>query len=493
MPLASSSKLLGYKKELAITLNTKVYGRKRMMSTSRARMDARSWSVLFVLAGAVFLEGIDVAMLNVALPAIRADLGLSTGMLSGVVSAYVLGYGGFMLLGGRVADVLGRRRMFLFWLTVFLVFSGFGGFATEGWMLLVARFVTGVAAAFMAPAGLALVTGNFPEGPLRTKALGVYAGTAAGGFSLGLVVGGLLASIGWRWVFFAPVLLSALILVAAVPLIKETAPSRAATGGFDLAGAFTITGSMLLLVYGVIRLEHPGDGVAGTILTFAAGMAMLAAFVLIERRSADTLVRANLGALLFVGSFAGFQFVATLYLQEVRGWSSLQTGLAMLVIGLDTILAPTLTPRLVNRFGNARVLFGGIVVAAVAYALFLPVGMDWTYTAMLPTMLLLGVAFSLAYGPLTMAATDGIAEHEQGLASGLLYTSIQFGTALGLSAVTAVAALGDATTAEARLGALQTALFVPLAAAVLGVLITAIGIRSRPRPRSSEPEPALAG
>ncbi|WP_327103829.1 MFS transporter [Nonomuraea glycinis] len=475
-----------------------------MMSTSRARMDARSWSVLFVLAGAVFLEGIDVAMLNVALPAIRADLGLSTGMLSGVVSAYVLGYGGFMLLGGRVADVLGRRRMFLFWLTVFLVFSGLGGFATEGWMLLVARFVTGVAAAFMAPAGLALVTGNFPEGPLRTKALGVYAGTAAGGFSLGLVVGGLLASIGWRWVFFAPVLLSALILVAAVPLIKETAPSRPATGGFDLAGAFTITGSMLLLVYGVIRLEHPGDGVAGTILTFAAGLALLAAFVVIERRSADPLVRlgilrsgplvrANLGALLFVGSFAGFQFVATLYLQEVRGWSSLQTGLAMLVIGLDTILAPTLTPRLVNRFGNARVLFGGIVVAVVAYALFLPIGMDWTYTAMLPTMLLLGVAFSLAYGPLTMAATDGIAEHEQGLASGLLYTSIQFGTALGLSAVTAVAALGDATTAEARLGALQTALFVPLAAAVLGVLITAIGIRSRPRPRSSEPEPALAG
>ena len=126
-------------------------------------MDARA-GVLFVLCGAIFLEGIDVAMLNVALPAIRADLGLSTGMLSGVVSAYVLGYGGFMLLGGRAADLLGRRRMFLLWLTVFLVFSGLGGFATEGWMLLVARFVTGVAAAFMTPAGLALITGNFPEG-----------------------------------------------------------------------------------------------------------------------------------------------------------------------------------------------------------------------------------------------------------------------------------------------------------------------------------------
>ncbi len=464
-------------------------------------MDARAWGVLLVLAGAVFLEGIDVAMLNVALPAIRADLGLSTGVLSGVVSAYVLGYGGFMLLGGRAADLLGRRRMFLFWLIVFLLFSGLGGFATEGWMLLVARFVTGVAAAFMAPAGLSLITGNFPEGPRRTKALGVYAGTAAGGFSLGLVVGGLLTSIGWRWVFFAPVSMAAVILVAALVLLKESEVPERPAGGFDLAGAFSITGAMLLLVYGVVRLEHPGNGVAGTIGVFAAGLTLLAVFVLIERRTAHPLVRlgilrshplvrANLGAMLFLASFAGFQFVATLYLQEVRGWSSLQTGLAMLVIGIDTILAPTLTPRLVNRFGNVRVLFGGLVVAALGYALFLPIGLDWTYAAMLPTMLLLGVAFSLAYGPLTMAATEGIAESEHGLASGLLYTSIQFGTALGLSAVTAVsvAALGDAGTPEAMLDSLRLALVVPVAAAVAGAVITVFGIRRRaPGPAAPVP------
>ncbi|MEU7745742.1 MFS transporter [Nonomuraea sp. NPDC049158] len=462
------------------------------MPASNNRMNARAWGVLFVLAGAVFLEGIDVAMLNVALPSIRTDLGLSTGMLSGVVSAYVLGYGGFMLLGGRAADLLGRRRMFLLWLTVFLVFSGLGGFATEGWMLLVARFVTGVAAAFMAPAGLSLITGNFPEGPQRIKALGVYAGTAAGGFSLGLVVGGLLTSIGWRWVFFAPVLMAAVILVAAVILLKESAVRERPSGGFDLAGAFSITGAMLLLVYGVVRLEHPGNGLVGTLGVFGAGLALLAIFVLIERRTANplvrlgilrsrALVRANVGALLFLASFAGFQFAATLYLQEVRGWSSLQTGLAMLVIGMDTILAPTLTPRLVNRFGNARVLFGGLVLAALGYALFLPIGMDWTYAAMLPTMLLLGLAFSLAYGPLTMAATDGIEEHEHGLASGLLYTSFQFGTALGLSAVTAmsVAALGDATTPEAMLDSLRFALVVPVAAAVAGALVTAFGISRR--------------
>ncbi|MER6576726.1 MFS transporter [Nonomuraea sp. NPDC001023] len=451
-------------------------------------MGARAWSALFVLAGAVFLEGIDVAMLNVALPSIRADLGLSTGTLSGVVSAYVLGYGGFMLLGGRAADLLGHRRMFLTWLTVFLLFSGLGGLATEGWMLLVARFVTGVAAAFMAPAGLALVTGTFPEGPQRTKALGVYAGTAAGGFSLGLVAGGLLASIGWRWVFFAPVVLSAVILLAAVPLVKDS--GERARGSFDLAGALTITGSMLLLVYGVVRLEAPADGSGATVATFAAGLLLLALFVLIERRSANplvrldilrsgSLVRANLGALLFLASFAGFQFLATLYLQEVRGWSTLQTGLAMLVIGIDTVLAPTLTPRLVNRFGNARVLFAGIVLSALAYALFLPVGPDWTYAAMLPTMLLLGLAFSLTYGPLTMAATEGVAEDRQGLAGGMLYTAMQFGTALGLSAVTAVnvAALGGG--AAPTLDSLRIALAVPVAAAVAAVLVTAFGLRAR--------------
>ncbi|RCG20190.1 MFS transporter [Sphaerisporangium album] len=465
-------------------------------------MGARAWGVLYVLCGAIFLEGIDVAMLNVALPSIRADLGLSTGMLSGVVSAYVLGYGGFMLLGGRAADLLGRRRMFLLWLTVFLVFSGLGGLATEGWMLLVARFVTGVAAAFMAPAGLSLVTAHFPEGPRRTKALGVYAGTAAGGFSLGLVAGGLLASLGWRWVFFAPVILSALILAAAVPLIgREDAPPRPA-GGFDLAGALVVTGAMLLLVYGVVRLEHPGNDWAGTAGAFAGGLAALGAFAAIERRSAaplvrlgilrsGSLVRTNAGALLFIGSFAGFQFLVTLYLQELRGWSALQTGLAMLVVGVDTVLAPTLTPRLVARFGNLRVLFGGLVLAAVAYALFLPVGPDWAYAAMLPTMALLGLAFSLAYGPLTMAATDGVAEHEQGLAGGLLYTAMQFGTALGLSAVTAVnvGALAGGSPQDA-LGALRAALVVPVTAAVVAAVVTAFGLRTRGSVPAPEPAPA---
>ncbi|MFV2171495.1 MFS transporter [Actinomadura sp. LOL_016] len=464
------------------------------MSTSAARMDGRAWAMLLVLCGAIFLEGIDVAMLNVALPSIRDDLGLSTGMLSGVVSAYVLGYGGFMLLGGRAADLLGRRRVFLTWLAVFLVFSGLGGFATEGWMLLLSRFVTGVASAFMAPAGLALVTAAFPAGPARTRALGVYAGTAAGGFTLGLVAGGLLTSIGWRWVFFAPVILAALILAAAVPLVREPDAQEPRTGGFDLAGSFTVTGSMLLLVYGVVRLEHAGEGTSLTIASFAAGALLLAAFAAIERRSRDplvrlgllrsgALVRTNAAALLFLAAFAGFQFLMTLYLQELRGWTTWQTGLALLALGADVVLAPTLTPRLVNRFGNVRVLFAGLVLAAVAYGLFLPLGIDWAYLLMFPVLFLIGVAFALVYGPLTMAATEGVDEREHGVAGGLLYTAIQFGMALGLSAVTAVqvAALGDGESAAARLDALRTALIVPFGAVLLAAFVTAFGLRTRRR------------
>ncbi|BCB91656.1 hypothetical protein Psuf_089690 [Phytohabitans suffuscus] len=187
-----------------------------------------------MLCGAIFLEGLDISMLGVALPSIRADLGMSTGALSWVVSAYVLGYGGFMLLGGRAADLWGRRRVFLVCLGVFIVFSGLGGLAQEGWVLIAARFVTGVAAAFMTPAGLSIITTTFAEGPLRNRALLVYAGTAAGGFSLGMMVGGLLTAASWRWVFFAPVLLAAAILVAGVRLIP-----RAASGGDGPAGAST--------------------------------------------------------------------------------------------------------------------------------------------------------------------------------------------------------------------------------------------------------------
>ncbi|MFD7237643.1 MFS transporter [Streptomyces syringium] len=452
-------------------------------------LSPRSWGVLFVLCGAIFLEGIDVAMLNVALPSIRADLGMSTGELQWVMSAYVLGYGGFMLLGGRAADLFGRRRMFLLWLTVFLLFSGLGGLATEGWMLIVARFVTGVAAAFMTPAGLSVITTSFEEGPQRNRALFIYSGTAAGGFSIGLVVGGLLTSVGWRWVFFAPVALSFLILVTALALVPKSPRPERTGQGVDLLGGATVTAAVVLLVLGVERATHTGAG--WTLGTLGAGLASLAAFVAVERRSSaplvrlgvfrsGSLVRANIVGLLFAAGFFGFQFLVVLYLRELRGWSTLQTSLAMIVIGIDAVLSPTLTPKLVDRFGNARVIFGGLLLAALSYALFLPVGADWTYPAMFPSLIVLGLAFALTYGPLTIVATDGVKEEEQGLAGGLLYTSFQFGAALGLSAVTAVnVAATDSGAPAALLDGYHAALVVPLAAALLAALVGAFGLRSR--------------
>ncbi|SDK42744.1 MFS transporter [Streptomyces indicus] len=452
-----------------------------------ASLGAREWGVLLVLCGAIFLEGIDVAMLNVALPAIRADLGLSTGSLQWVMSAYVLGYGGFMLVGGRAADLFGRRRMFVFWLTVFLLFSGLGGFATDGWMLITARFVTGVAAAFMTPAGLSIITTGFAEGPQRNKALLVYSGTGAGGFSIGLVVGGLLASADWRWVFFAPVVLSALILVAALALVPK-APRPDRTGqSLDLAGGLAVTAAILLLVLGVERASH--TSAAWTAGTLGAGLAALAAFAAVERRAAAPLVRmgifrnaelvrANAAGLLFAAGFFGFQFLVVLYLQELRGWSTLETSFAMVVVGIDAILAPTLVPRLVTRFGNARLILAGLLVTSTSYALFLPLGADWTYLAMFPSLLLLGIAFALTYGPLTIVATEGVAEEEQGLAGGLLYTSFQFGAALGLSAAAAVNVAATASTSPAALlDGYRAALWVPLAAALLATAVSVFGVR----------------
>lgn len=456
------------------------------MSTTEAptRLGARAWAVLLVLCGAIFLEGIDISMMGVALPSIRAELGLSTSELQWVVSAYVLGYGGFVLLGGRAADLLGRRRMFVGWLAVFLVFSGLGGLANDGWVLILARFVTGIAAGFMTPAGLSIITTSYPEGKQRNKALLVYAGIAAAGFSLGMVVGGLLTAIDWRWVFFAPVVMTAVLLPAALILLPKEQPATKEKKVFDLAGAFTLTGAMMLLVATVVRA--PDVPAAQTLITLAAGLLLLTLFVAIERRTPAPLVRlgilrnaglvrANLGAVALVGSFVGFQFIAVLYLQELRHWSELETGLALMVIGIDSILAPTLTPWLVNRFGNTKVVLGGFAFAVAGYALFLPLAADWTYLAMLPTFLLLGLAFSLAYGPLTIAATDGVAEAEQGLASGVLTTSFQFGSALGLAIVAAVLASAD----ELTVADFRTALVVPLAAAVLGLAAGAPGLVRR--------------
>jgi EmrB/QacA subfamily drug resistance transporter len=458
-------------------------------------------AMLLVLCGALFLDAMDVSMIGVALPSIRSDLGLSTSSLQWVVSAYVLGYGGFLLLGGRAADLFGRRRMFLISLAVFVVASALGGFANDGTLLIATRFVKGVSAAFTAPAGLSIITTSFAEGAARNKAISIYTATGATGFSLGLVFGGLLTEIGWRWVFFLPVPIALVTLIAATQLVPPEERQAPRGRSFDLAGAVTLTAAMLLLVYTVVEVPDVGWASARTLGSFAAVAAILAGFVAIERRTAvplvrlgilrsSSLVRANIAAMLLVGSWFGFQFIATLYMQQLRGWSPLETGLAIFPGGfLVAVLAPRVGP-LVIRFGIQRLVTVGFLSAAAAYALFVPIGLDSGYAAaMLPTFVLAGFGFALSYGPLNIAATNGVAPHEQGLASGLVSSSFQVGGALVLAVSTAVnnAAAGSDGSPQALLDGFHAAIVVSVIAAGLGAVVTAV----RRRPQAVEEAAAV--
>lgn len=453
-----------------------------------ARMSVRSWCLLLVLCGALFLEGADVAMLNVAVPSIRTDLGISTGTAHWVISAYVLGYAGFVLLGGRSADIFGRRRVFLVALTVFVAFSGLGGFADSGWVLILARFVTGVAAGFTTPAGLSIVTTSFPEGPLRNRAVVIYGATGGAGFIFGMVAGGLLTTVGWRWVFFAPVIVGFLLLMAGRRVIRPDGPRPDGMGRFDVAGALAVTAGMVATVLALVQLGERGE-VAGGSLAAAAAVILLILFVLLERRSASPLVRlaifrqgmvaaASIVGMLYMASFFGFQFIGTLFLQDLLGWTPLETGLTFAVMGLDLIVAPLLTPALVRRFGNAKVMVAGFVSAVAAFALFLRLEADWGFADLVPSLILVGVAFALAYGPMTLAATAGVDEHEQGLASGMFNTATQFGAALGLAVVTILLASSSHSTAGP--GDYRTAVVGPIVLTVLAILTIGVaGMRSR--------------
>ncbi|HSI31933.1 MAG TPA: MFS transporter [Miltoncostaeaceae bacterium] len=462
-------------------------------AAAAARFGPRAWGLILVLCGALFLDALDVSMVGVALPSISADLDMSTSSLQWVISAYVLGFGGFLLLGGRLADLLGRRRVFLIALGVFVVASALGGLVDDGSLLIATRFIKGVSAAFTAPAGLSIITTSFAEGPMRNRALSIYAATGATGFSLGLVFGGLLTEIGWRWVFLLPAPIALITLIAALKLVPDSGRPAGARRGFDLAGAVTLTASMLLLVFTVVEAPDAGWASVRTIGSLAAVAALMTAFVAIERRTARplvrlgilrsaSLVRANVGAMSLIGGWFGFQFIATLYMQQLRGWSPLETGLAILPGGLlVALIAPRLTP-LITRLGPGPLISAGLLSTVAAYALFLPIGLDSPYaTAILPTMLLGGLGFALAYGPLNIAATNGIAPDEQGLAGGLLNTSFQFGGALVLAIVTAVnnANVGAGGSPQDLLDGFVPAVGVSLIVAVIGFLATTV---RRPQP-----------
>jgi EmrB/QacA subfamily drug resistance transporter len=478
------------------------------LSTASTRWDARLWGVLLTVSTVVGLDALDVSMVGVALPSIRADLGLSTSALQWVVSGYVLGYGGLLLLGGRTADLLGRRRVFLVAVSVFAVASLLGGLVDNEALLIASRFIKGLAAAFTAPAALSIVTTTFKEGPARNRAISIFAVFGASGYSAGLVFSGLLTEVGWRWTFLLPVPIALIALVAAFILIPDIRPERSGAG-YDIPGAITGAAGSLLLVFAVVEAPHAGWASPRTLISFVVAAALLVSFVLIEKRSSHPLLRlgilrsgplarANLGGGLFFGAYIGFQFVVMLYLQSVLAWSALETALGFLPAALIVAFGSPRIEPLIDRFGTSRVIFAGVLAHVVGYALFLGVDEHSGYAAsVLPSMILLGIGFMLAFSSLNIQATAGISDNEQGLAGGLLNTSLQVGGAIGLAIVTAVLTAnggGDASPA-ALLTGLTPALSVVTGIAVVGLLVALSGIVGRRRDNvaaAAEPELALA-
>jgi MFS family permease len=430
----------------------------------RQRWPARLWGVLAVLSLVLFLDGLDVSMVGVALPSIGTELHLATSSLQWIVSGYVLGYGGLLLLGGRTADLLGRRRVFLVALAVFAVASLLGGFVDSGPLLIATRFIKGVSAAFTAPTGLSIITTTFAEGRMRNKALSIYTVFGASGYSSGLIFGGLMTGIGWRWTFLMPVPIALIALAAGLVLIPRGMP--ASNGGHDVLGALTSTGGMLLLVYDLVSAPSRGWTSPVTLALFAAVIVLLTAFVYVERRVAHplvrlgilrkgTLVRANLAIVALFGSYTAFQFIITLYLQDVLGWAPLKMALALLPTGLLVALSAPFAGTMIDRFGTPRFIAGGLAAMSVGYVLFLRIDTHPVYAvAILPTAILLGVGFALGFPSINVQATAGVDDDEQGLAAGLVQTAGQVGAALVLAVTTAIIA-GDGRSARTAAGVLD--------------------------------------
>ncbi|WP_274555256.1 MFS transporter [Streptomyces spiramyceticus] len=461
---------------------------------SPVRWSPRLWGTLLVLCGAMFLDALDVSMVGVALPSIAADLDLTTSTLQWVVSGYILGYGGLLLLGGRAADLLGRRRVFLIALGVFALASLLGGLVDSGPLLIASRFIKGLSAAFTAPAGLSIITTTFKEGPQRNRALAIYTTCAATGFSMGLVLSGLLTELSWRWTMLLPAPVALIALVAGIKLIPHSARDNT-RGGYDLPGAVTGTASMLLLVFTVVQAPEVGWASARTLLSFLAAAVLLTVFVVIEQRTANPLVRlgvlrsgsqirAQLGAATFFGSYVGFQFLVVQYMQSLLGWSALETALAFLPAGVLVALSSTKIGDVVDRFGTPRVITAGLTFLVIGYALFLRISLTPQYVAViLPSMLLIGAACALVFPSLNIQATTGVDDNEQGMVSGLLNTSIQVGGAIFLAVVTAVitAGGGEGGSPQAVLDSFRPGLVVVTVIALVGLLITLTGLRTRRR------------
>jgi EmrB/QacA subfamily drug resistance transporter len=467
------------------------------MSASTTTTDRR-WLALVLLALAQFVVVLDASIVNVALPSIGRALNFSQDNLSWVVNAYTLTFGGFLLLGGRMADLIGRRRMFILGLGLFATASLAGGLAQSDVWLIAARSVQGLGAALLSPAALSLVTVLFKEGAERNKAMGVWGAVAGSGGAAGVLFGGMLTQwAGWEWVLFVNVPIgfaAALFAPRLLPESRNEGPRH-----FDFGGAFTVTAGISLLVYSLVNANKAGWGSAETLILIALSVALLATFVGIERSSKAPLVpfpgifrirtisSVNVVALLIAMSLFSMFFFVSLYMQQVLGWDALKSGVSYLPLAGGIIVSAGMASGLVTRFGFKPVLVAGMVLTAGGLFWMAQISANGSYLSdILGPSLLSAFGLGFAFVSMTVAAVAGVDGHEAGLASGLINTSQQVGGALGLAILAAIAnsrtdtLIGDGVArAQALTDGFGTAMTVGAVFAVAGALLALFAISSR--------------
>src|SRR4051794_6285077 len=457
----------------------------------------RKWFALALLCTVQFMVVLDIAVVNVALPSIQTDLGFSQEDLQWVISAYALLFGGFLLLGGRAADLLGRRRVFLVGIVVFTAASLLSGLAWSEGSLIVARGLQGLGAAIISPAALSILTTTFAEGPERNTALGAWGAVGAFGAVAGVLLGGVLTDLlDWRWIFYvnAPVGAAAFALVPV--LLSE---SRDATArSFDFPGAALVTSGLVVLVYAITQAPEYGWASAETIGFFTAAVALLVGFVVREARASDplmplsifrlrTLVGANIAGLILGTVLFAMFLMLTLYMQQVLGYSPLRTGVAYLAVAGTAIFWSALAAQLVTRVGVKPVLVTGMAFLTAGLAYFTQITVGGSYaTDLLPGFLIIAIGMGFSFVPISIAALAGVRDSEAGLASGLINTSQQIGGALGIAALSAVATsttphqlAAGSQQAVALTDGFQAAFISGAAVAAVGVFVALFVVRGR--------------
>jgi EmrB/QacA subfamily drug resistance transporter len=461
--------------------------------TSRsARIGGRERLILAVLLTASFTLAVDFSILNVALPAIGADVGFSLGGLQWIATAFSLCAAGFTLFFGRIADLFGRRRLFLAGVAVLGISSLIGGMAGTPWVLIVARVAQGLATAAVTPAALSLLTTSFPEGPARDKALGLNGALMAAGFTTGAILGGVLTDLlSWRWAFFINVAVAAVVLVIAPAVLSESRPERRPR--LDVPGAVTVTVALLAVVYGLTQAGERSWGNPHAYGALITGAVLLAAFWAVERRVSQPLVPVRVLRRRTVGwgnaagaaAFAtetSVVFLLTLYLQRVLGYSPLAAGLSFAVLGAGTVVGGILGPKVIGALGSKNALVAGFLVQATATIplVFLGDQAGWI-TVLLATTFVGGIANLVAIVGFMVTATSGLPDDEQGLATGLATMSQQVGITMGIPIMSAIAtarihALGGPT-AHTVLRGVSSALIVNAAACVAAAVLLAVFLR----------------